>query len=149
MLASDSRTNAGVDDFAKLCKMTCFERVGDRVIILLSSGNLAGTQALVSLLKQRGSLQDGQITSGRGAWRPNDLIIDQLPAPIHHFPLARSAPGQGSQRRRGWATVCHLVVSAGAFGIPAILKGLGLGVVAGPFGRSETCLGLVAIGLVS
>jgi putative proteasome-type protease len=59
VLASDSRTNAGVDDFAKFCKMTCFERVGDRVIILLSSGNLAGTQAVVSLLKQRGSLQDG------------------------------------------------------------------------------------------
>ncbi|MCT0231406.1 peptidase [Synechococcus sp. CS-1324] len=59
VFASDSRTNAGVDDFAKFCKMTCFEREGDRVIILLSSGNLAGTQAVVSLLKQRGSLQDG------------------------------------------------------------------------------------------
>ena len=34
--------------------MTVFERPGDRVIVLLSSGNLAGTQAVVSLLKQRG-----------------------------------------------------------------------------------------------
>jgi putative proteasome-type protease len=59
VLASDSRTNAGLNDFAKFCKMTCFERKGDRVIILLSSGNLAGTQAVVSLLKQRGSLHDG------------------------------------------------------------------------------------------
>jgi len=54
VLASDSRTHAGVDDVASFCKMTVFERAGDRVITLLSSGNLAGTQAIVSLLQQRG-----------------------------------------------------------------------------------------------
>ena len=54
VLASDSRTNAGVDNIATFCKMTVFQREGDRVIILLSSGNLAGTQAVVSLLRQRG-----------------------------------------------------------------------------------------------
>ena len=53
IFASDSRTNAGVDNFAKFCKMTVFERRGDRVIVLLSSGNLAGTQAIISVLKQR------------------------------------------------------------------------------------------------
>ena len=31
VLASDSRTNAGVDNFATFCKMTVFERAGDRV----------------------------------------------------------------------------------------------------------------------
>jgi putative proteasome-type protease len=53
IFASDSRTNAGVDNFAKFCKMTVFEHRGDRVIVLLSSGNLGGTQAVVSLMKQR------------------------------------------------------------------------------------------------
>src|SRR6187402_251206 len=53
VLASDSRTHAGVDNVAKFCKMTVFERPGDRVIVLLSSGNLAGTQAVISTLKQR------------------------------------------------------------------------------------------------
>ena len=53
VLASDSRTNAGVDNFAKFCKMTVFERRGDRVIVLLSSGNLAGTQAVIGVLNQR------------------------------------------------------------------------------------------------
>jgi putative proteasome-type protease len=52
ILASDSRTNAGIDNFAKFCKMTVFERRGDRVIILLSSGNLAGTQAVIGVLNQ-------------------------------------------------------------------------------------------------
>jgi putative proteasome-type protease len=55
VLASDSRTNAGVDNFATYCKMTVLERPGDRVIVLLSSGNLASTQAVVSLLQQRGA----------------------------------------------------------------------------------------------
>lgn len=55
VFASDSRTHAGVDNFASFCKMTVFEREGDRVIVLLSSGNLAGTQAVISILKQRGA----------------------------------------------------------------------------------------------
>ena len=61
VMASDSRTNAGVDDFAKFCKMTVFEQPGDRVLILLSSGTLAGTQAVISVLKQRSEAesQDG------------------------------------------------------------------------------------------
>ena len=53
IFASDSRTHAGVDNFAKFCKMNVFERPGDRVLVLLSSGNLAGTQAVIGLLRQR------------------------------------------------------------------------------------------------
>ena len=59
VLASDSRTHAGVDNFATFCKMTVLERANDRVIVLLSSGNLAGTQAVISVLKQRGEVKDG------------------------------------------------------------------------------------------
>jgi putative proteasome-type protease len=59
VFASDSRTHAGVDNFAKFCKMTVFEWAGDRVLVLLSSGNLAGTQAVVSVLRQRSEVTDG------------------------------------------------------------------------------------------
>lgn len=58
VFASDSRTNAGVDNIAKFCKMTVFERPGDRVIVLLSSGNLAGTQAVIGVLNQRCAASD-------------------------------------------------------------------------------------------
>ncbi|MGR8998258.1 MAG: peptidase [Gammaproteobacteria bacterium] len=58
VFASDSRTHAGVDNYASFCKMTVFERAGDRVIVLLSSGNLAGTQAVISVLKQRNAKDD-------------------------------------------------------------------------------------------
>jgi len=63
VFASDSRTHAGVDNFATFCKMTVFERPGDRAIVLLSSGNLAGTQAVVSMLKQRGKAQGVDVAS--------------------------------------------------------------------------------------
>ncbi len=53
IFASDSRTHAGVDNFAKFCKMTVFDRRGDRLLVLLSSGNLAGTQAVIGVLNQR------------------------------------------------------------------------------------------------
>lgn len=59
IFASDSRTHAGVDNFATFCKMTVLERPGDRVIVLLSSGNLAGTQTVINILKQRGKAKDG------------------------------------------------------------------------------------------
>ena len=59
IFASDSRTNAGMDNIAKFCKMTVFERRGDRVIVLLSSGNLAGTQAVIGVLNQRCANDDG------------------------------------------------------------------------------------------
>ena len=53
VLASDSRTHAGVDNYATFCKMTVFERAGDRVLVLLSSGGLAATQAVIGVLRQR------------------------------------------------------------------------------------------------
>jgi putative proteasome-type protease len=62
ILASDSRTHAGVDNFASFCKMTVFERVGDRVLVLLSSGNLGGTQAVISTLRQNCDVKDGPPT---------------------------------------------------------------------------------------
>ena len=53
IFASDSRTNAGLDNVSTFCKMAVFDRPGDRVIVLLSSGNLAGTQAVISILRQQ------------------------------------------------------------------------------------------------
>src|SRR4029450_10917520 len=71
--ASDSRTHAGVDNFAKFCKMTVYERRGDRVIVLLSSGNLAGTQAVIGLLNRR--CMAGDATSLWGAQTMFDVAM--------------------------------------------------------------------------
>lgn len=50
---SDTRTNAGVDNISTFRKMHVWEQPGDRVIVLMSAGNLATTQAVVSLLDER------------------------------------------------------------------------------------------------
>jgi len=53
VFASDTRTNAGVDYVSSFSKMKVFERPGDRVIVILSSGNLAITQGVMELLERR------------------------------------------------------------------------------------------------
>ena len=48
VFASDSRTNAGVDQVSTYSKMHIFGNDGDRQIVLLSAGNLATTQAVIA-----------------------------------------------------------------------------------------------------
>lgn len=50
---SDTRTNAGVDNISTFRKMTSWEKPGDRVVTLMTAGNLATTQSVVSLLDER------------------------------------------------------------------------------------------------
>jgi putative proteasome-type protease len=80
VFASDSRTNAGMDNIAKFCKMTVFERRGDRVIVLLSSGNLAGTQAVIGMLKQRCAAGDAvpNLWSARTMFDVAILVADAM-----------------------------------------------------------------------
>ena len=61
IFASDSRTNAGVDQISRFCKMRTFVRPGDRVIVMLSSGNLSITQNAINTLEQRARSADGQM----------------------------------------------------------------------------------------
>jgi len=53
IFASDSRTNAGVDQVATFSKMRVFEKPEDRVIVTLTSGNLAMTQGVINLLERQ------------------------------------------------------------------------------------------------
>ncbi len=50
---SDTRTNSGVDNISTYRKMFTWSRPGERVITMLTAGNLATTQAVVSLLDER------------------------------------------------------------------------------------------------
>jgi len=50
---SDTRTSAGVDNFAVSKKMFHWTVPGERMITIMTAGNLATTQAMVSLLEER------------------------------------------------------------------------------------------------
>ena len=63
VFASDSRTNGGVDQISVFGKMNVFESPGERMICMLSSGNLGTTQSVISLLHIRSKLDDGSINA--------------------------------------------------------------------------------------
>jgi putative proteasome-type protease len=52
VFASDSRTNAGVDQVSTYSKMHTFEAEGERLFVVLTAGNLATTQAVINRLKR-------------------------------------------------------------------------------------------------
>ena len=78
IFASDSRTHAGVDNYAKFCKMTVFDRAGDRALVLLSSGGLAATQAVISVLRQRASAEPPHLWSVTSMFDVANLVADAM-----------------------------------------------------------------------
>jgi putative proteasome-type protease len=62
LFCSDSRTNAGVDHIATFCKMKVLEQRDDRVMVLLSSGNLSVTQSVINMLDKHRSADPGVAT---------------------------------------------------------------------------------------
>jgi putative proteasome-type protease len=50
---SDSRTNAGVDMINTFRKTVVFERPGERVLVMQTSGNLAVSQSVMSILREK------------------------------------------------------------------------------------------------
>ena len=78
ILASDSRTHAGVDNYAKFCKMTVFERAGDRVLVLLSSGGLAATQAVINMLRKRARAEPPNIWTAASMFDVANLVADAM-----------------------------------------------------------------------
>lgn len=78
IFASDSRTHASVDSFARFCKMTVFEEPGERVLVLLSSGGLAATQAVISVLRQRSTGAPPHILSVRSLFDVAMLVSDAM-----------------------------------------------------------------------
>jgi len=61
IFASDSRTNAGVDQIARFSKMKVFAQEGDRVIVTMSSGNLSITQNALNILELKSRGGDNQM----------------------------------------------------------------------------------------
>ena len=53
VLMSDTRTNSGVDNISVFRKMFTWNVPGERIITLMTAGNLASTQAVISQLEER------------------------------------------------------------------------------------------------
>ena len=83
VLLSDSRTNAGVDQITTFRKMATFP-APDRVLVLMSAGNLAITQAVVNLLHDApaGAEQQSAILQAPDMFKAARVVGDALRA-IH------------------------------------------------------------------
>jgi putative proteasome-type protease len=53
VLMSDTRTNSGVDNISVFRKMFHWTVPGERIVTLMTAGNLATTQAVISVLEER------------------------------------------------------------------------------------------------
>jgi putative proteasome-type protease len=53
VMMSDTRTNSGVDNISVFRKMFHFSVPDDRIMVLMTAGNLATTQAVISQLEER------------------------------------------------------------------------------------------------
>jgi len=62
LFASDSRTNAGVDQIARFSKMRVIANEGDRIMVTLSSGNLSITQNALNMLEERSRAGDNSLS---------------------------------------------------------------------------------------
>lgn len=58
VLMSDTRTNSGVDNISVFRKMYSWSVPGERIIAVMTAGNLATTQAVVSQLEERTKAPD-------------------------------------------------------------------------------------------
>jgi putative proteasome-type protease len=75
---SDSRTNAGVDQISTFRKMTVFEHPGERLLVLMSSGNLAITQAVRQILCERVSPNDRSVWSVKTMFEAVRVLGDAI-----------------------------------------------------------------------
>jgi putative proteasome-type protease len=64
---SDSRTNAGVDHIGSFRKMTLFENPGDRIMVLLTAGNLSISQSV------RQTISEYLTPSGTSIWTASSM----------------------------------------------------------------------------
>ena len=74
---SDSRTNAGVDHISTFRKMIVYEQPGDRVMTLLSAGNLSISQSVREILQieeLRETTEDGKVGPPITIWNAKSMF---------------------------------------------------------------------------
>ncbi len=78
---SDTRTNSGVDNISTFRKMHTFHKAGDRFITIMTAGNLATTQTVMSTLAERNKApeeRDPSILNAPSMFRVAQIIGDLL-----------------------------------------------------------------------
>lgn len=108
VLMSDTRTNSGVDNVSVFRKMFRWEVPGERIIALMTAGNLATTQSVISQLEERAKLPDE---------RHNSLLeaptMFQVASEVGKLVRATVAERQAANGTRGQGRFTASIIVAG------------------------------------
>lgn len=75
---SDSRTNAGVDHVGTFRKMTVFDNPGDRIMVLLTAGNLAISQSIRQMVSEYLSPEGVSIWTASSMYEAAQIVGDSI-----------------------------------------------------------------------
>ncbi len=128
VLLSDTRTNAGMDNVSRFSKMFTFEEPGERVIVMMTSGNLSITQGVITKLRRAISqaAEDGldheTILNAPTLFRVAQIVGDhmqKMQGQYRESIMAQGTPADASiliaGQRKGGKHRLFLVYSAGNF----------------------------------
>ncbi|MEO0342034.1 MAG: proteasome-type protease [Pseudomonadota bacterium] len=102
---ADTRTNAGVDNIAKYKKLFTWEVEGERVITMMTAGNLAITQAVISLLQENIDNPDNGLETILNA--PSMFRVAELVGDAMRVVQSRYGPGLAQM---GESTISSIIV---------------------------------------
>ncbi|MCK7551611.1 MULTISPECIES: proteasome-type protease [Marinobacter] len=83
VFASDSRTNAGFDQISTFRKMHVFEQPGERELVILSAGNLATSQSVISLLEKRAGSEEPNVFSTTSMFETAEIVGKTIREVVH------------------------------------------------------------------
>lgn len=127
VLLSDTRTNAGMDNISRYGKMHCWDMPGERVLALLTAGNLSITQGVITRLEKQiewAALEPDTetILNADSMFRVAQIVGDTLREVQHRHREGLEAEGASFDatilvggQRRGGSLRLFLVYSAGNF----------------------------------
>ncbi|MEY4500806.1 MAG: hypothetical protein RIS52_696 [Pseudomonadota bacterium] len=128
VLLADTRTNAGLDNISRFSKMFTFEAPGERVIAMMTAGNLSITQGVMSRLRRniQKAEQEGEdietVLSAKTLFRVAELVGDEMCHMQDQYREEVAAQGVSTDssiliagQRAGGKLRLFLVYSAGNF----------------------------------
>ena len=128
VMAADTRTNAGVDNVGKFKKLHTWQKPGESLFVLLTAGNLAVTQAVVSLLGEGTKSKKGKSAEenlfaaktmfqavrivGRAIREVKKLRARRFRPPAMRLLRAISSPGRSGRNGPGCSSFMRRAISS-------------------------------------
>ena len=75
---SDSRTNAGVDQIGTYRKMNVYENPGERVLVLMTAGNLSISQSIRQIVADRSNADGHNLWTAKSMYEAAQILGDAI-----------------------------------------------------------------------